>query len=188
MGKIKIVFFVCTTAITFLGCNNKSNPPSQSPPEQSDSGIYYPYSPIYSNGFKTGNYKYLKIVTEIWKEIENGDITRKASDFADSLTMVYPDQVLNGKRDSILRIVKRTRDKYLAVQSFIYSWMPARAKDHDDDWVFIWGRQEVTDKAGKLKIAEVHEIWQFNQQGKIMQMQQYISRASYLSGQSKSLF
>jgi len=188
MDKIKINFFLLTAAITLLACNNKSNAPTQASTEQPDSGIYYPYSPIYSNGFKTGNYKYLKIVTEIWKEFENGDITRKASDFADSLTIVYPDRVLIGTKDSILRLIKKTRDKYLAVQSFIYSWLPAKAKDHNDDWVFIWGRQEITDKAGKLKMAEVHEIWQFNQQGKIVQMQQFVSRASYLSGQSKELF
>src|SRR4051812_3362415 len=180
MDKIKIAFLLSAAFIGLLACRHNPNTSPHVVTEPSDSGIYYPYSPIYSGGFKTGNYKYLKIVTEIWKEFENGDITRKASDFADSVTIVYPDRILNGKTDSILRAVKKTRDKYLSVQSFIYSWMPARAKDHDDDWVFIWGRQELTDKGGKMKTAEVHEIWQFNKKGKIIQMQQYVSRASYL--------
>jgi hypothetical protein len=175
---MKFLLLSLVSGLAFVACNNNTNVPTQNVAEESDSGIYYPYSAIYSNGFKTGSYKNLKTVTEIWREYENGDITKTASNFADSLTVVYPDKVLNGTTDSVLREIKRIRDSYLTVQCFIYSWMPARAKDNNDDWVFIWGRQEFTDKAGKLKIAEVHEIWQFDKKGKITLMQQYQTRVS----------
>lgn len=167
---IVIVFFACN--------NNSANTPPQGGPEESDSGIYYAYSPIYSNGYKTGSYKNLKMVTDVWKQYENGDITKSAGTFADDITFVYPDQVISGKKDSVLGQVKKLRNGYATVQSFIYSWMPAKAKDHDEDWVFIWGRQEYNDKEGKLKSIEVHEIWQFNKEGKIIFMQQYHTRHS----------
>jgi hypothetical protein len=174
-----VKFLILSFPIWLCACNNNSAKSVQaSESQEPDSGIYYPYSPIYSNGYKTGSYKNLKIVTDVWKQFENGDITKSAGSFADDITVVYPDQVISGKKDTVLAQLKKLRDNFPTVQSFIYSWMPAKARDHDEDWVFIWGRQELTDKEGKLKSIEVHEIWQFNKEGKIIFMQQYHTRHS----------
>jgi hypothetical protein len=159
-----------------FACNNSSTTVSQTYDGQPDSGIYYAYSPIYTSGYKYGNYQLVKPVTDYWKQFENGDIRTTANIFAEEITLVFPDQVIRGKRDTVLAQAKKLRDSFTVVQSFIYSWMPVITKDSGDDWVFIWGRQEVTDKAGKLKAVEVHEIWQFNKEGKIMFMQQYQTR------------
>src|SRR5215213_2365062 len=166
-------FLFIVFAMNLLACNNPVNNSAVTSKEESDSGIYYAYSPIYSNGYKFGSYKNVKLVTDVWKQFENGDITKTADSFADDITFVYPDQVIGGKRDTVLAQVKKLRDSYSAVQSYIYSWMPATAKDHDEDWVFIWGKEQLTDKEGKLKSIEIHEIWQFNKEGKIIFMQQY---------------
>jgi len=165
-------------AILISACNNSVTNTPQTKSETSDSGIYFAYSPIYSNGYRPGNYQLVKTVTDFWRAFENGDVRTTGKSFADDITFVYPDKVISGKRDTVLSQVKQIRDSYSAVQSFVYSWMPAKAKDHDEDWVFIWGRQEYTDKDLQLKSIEVHEIWQFNKEGKIIFVQQYHTRHS----------
>jgi hypothetical protein len=125
-----------------------------------------------------GDNKKLKIVSDIWKEIENGDIKKSAEFFADEINFVFPNQAIRGKKDSVLSEVKKIRDSYLSLQTFVYSWMAARSKDHNEDWVFIWGKHVLTDKRGKLQIVEIHEIWQFNEAGKIKFVQQYNTRPS----------
>jgi hypothetical protein len=169
-------FPLVAIAVLISACNNSVTNPPQSKDNSSDSGIYFAYSPLYTNGYKPGNYKLVKIVTDFWRQFENGDVRTTANSFADDITFVYPDKVISGKKDTVLSQVKQIRDNYTAIQSFVASWLPAQAKDRNDDWVFIWGRQEFTDKNLQFKAVEVHEIWQFNKEGKIVFVQQYQSR------------
>jgi hypothetical protein len=163
-------------AILICACNNSVPNIPQSTDNTSDSGIYFAYSPLYTNGYKPGNYKLVKTVTDFWRQFENGDVRTMAKSFADDdITFVYLDKVISGKKDTVLSQLKQIRDSYPAVQSFVYSWMPAKARDHDEDWVFIWGKQEYTDKDGHMNPIEVNEIWQFDKEGKVIFVRQYRS-------------
>ena len=103
-------------------------------------------------------------------------LKKNAGDFADEINYVTPQLVLRGKKDSVLTEVKKIRNQYKSLQTFVYSWMPVKSKDQNEDWVFIWGRHLIQDKSDKMQIFEVHEIWQFNNEGKIKYVQQYNTR------------
>jgi hypothetical protein len=159
-----------------IACKNQAT--TKEVNDEPTDSVYYAYSPSYTSGYKSGDNKKVKIVSEIWKELENGDIKKTAGYFADEVNFVFPDQAFKGKKDSVLTEVKKIRDSYQSVQTFVYSWMPARSKDHNEDWVFIWGKNYLTSKNGKLQVIEIHEIWQFNEEGKIKFVQQYRTKPS----------
>ena len=169
--KISIGLYIL---FLFVSCKNQSA--YTEIPDLVQDSIYYPYSPSYTGGYRLGNNKKLKIVADIWKEFENGDIRKTADDFADEINYVTPTLVIRGKKDSVLTEVKKIRDSYKSLQTFVYSWMPVKSSEQNEDWVFIWGKQVITDKEDKMQILEIHEIWQFNDDGKIKYVQQYNTR------------
>ncbi|HEU4473071.1 MAG TPA: hypothetical protein VFR58_18395 [Flavisolibacter sp.] len=169
-----LAVFLCVLLVA--GCNNASD---QSPVvsfETGDSGVYYSYSPEYTSGYTIGDFGQVKTVTEIWKHYENGDLMLAAPQFADNLTIVFPDHTISGAKDSVLAQLKAEREAFIAVQCSISSWLPVRTKEKKDEWVFLWGKQIRSDKNGGTRSIEVHEIWQFDKQGKVQFMQQYHTR------------
>jgi hypothetical protein len=169
-------FAIFILFILILSCHSTKNDDEGIEKNSSGKPIYFPYAPRYENGFEAGRSEYIKVVLDIWKEYETGDVRKKSKSFADSVTFIFRDEEYKGKKDSVLSKYKKRRDNYSYVQNHIDSWMPAYAKDHDDYWVFLWGRQDCTDKEGGFKALQVHEIWRFNKEGKINFMQEYVSR------------
>lgn len=154
-----------------FGCGNKA-PASKS--IESDT-LLYSYAPIYTGSFDTGKPAYAKKVLEIWKEFETGDIQHVNEYFSDSLTLIFPDSFLTGKRDSILYTFQKRRLAYQDVQCYIDAWLPLRAEDRNEELVVLWGRQDGTTKEGKRRYTVLHEIWRFDEKGKIKKMEQYIT-------------
>ena len=173
---MKEIIMIFVLFIFTLSCTNKSENINDVPKDSSGKSVYFPYTTRYSNGFDPGRPEYLRTVLDIWKEFETGDVTKTANSFEDNISITFPDQELNGPKDVVLAEFKKRRSVYSVIQNHFDSWMPAKAKDHDDEWVFIWGWQERTGKDGKLSVAVIHEIWRFNKEGKINFMKQYISR------------
>ncbi|MGZ8537738.1 MAG: hypothetical protein ACXWV9_05700 [Flavisolibacter sp.] len=139
-------------------------------------GIYFPYTPIYTSEFSPGSKRNLQIVAEFWKEFENGDVKNSTPFFAEKVKFIFPDKIINGKRDSVLNLVKSIRESYNDFQSFIYSWMSVKAEEDKVDWVYIWGQYIITEDNNKRRIVKIHESWKINKEGKIDFMQQYHSR------------
>lgn len=167
-------YFTFALLVVMTGCTDNSNIMVNNS-DGADSGIYYSYSPVYSTLAK-GNYAYLKTVTDIWKEYENGDILNTSDLFAQNVVLVFPEYIYAGTKEKVLNQYKDHREKLGTVQSFISMWMPVYAKDRDQQWVFIWGRQENTDTLGKKGRIDLHETWRFNKDGKVAYMRQYHTR------------
>jgi hypothetical protein len=165
---ISLLLFI----ILLSGCLGKDNQEKISP--QNDSSVYFPYASRYATDFEKGDPRYLEMVLDFWKEYETGNVKKTAKNFADTILMVLPEGFFSGQKDSVLASFKKTRDKYSIVQCHLDTWMPARINGKDN-WVFIWGWQERTDKNGKLEAPVLHEVWRINKKGKIDFMQQYLT-------------
>jgi hypothetical protein len=172
---MKQILSVLILLLTASACTSKRE--SKEPVYQAgDSTIYYPYSPVYASEFEPGRSLYAKMVLDIWKQYETGDVTHSAKSFSDSVLIILPDKTFRGRRDSALSFLKKRRQVYVEVQCFIDAWMPVHVKDVGDDLVFLWGRQDCTAKNGKRDYLVVHEIWRFDKKGKIRSLQQYYTR------------
>lgn len=169
---MKESLIVLILAFLSVQCNN--NRQAHSAPEKKDTAIYYPYSPIYSE-FEAGNPNHSKIVLEVWRQFETGNLLSTANKFADSISLVFKDKIYYGKRDSILAIYKKRRDAYESVQCYVDSWLPVHAKQTGDDLVLVWGRQDGIVQNKKRDYLVIHEVWNFNKQGKIRSMVQYLT-------------
>lgn len=91
--------------------------------------------------------------------------------------LIYGDKVFNGKKDSVITLIQKEREKYDPVQFFIESWLPVYSTTNEEDMVFLWVREELTDSKGKYTNTLIHEIWLFNKEGKISFMQRYTAPA-----------
>lgn len=161
--------------IIFLapGCGNKQGNVQTARP--ADSVLYYPYQAIYTDGFENGHPANALLVLELWKELENGDIRKRAKEFSDSLHLILPDQVVDVKKDEALNLFQKRRNQYSSVQYYVDAWMPLKAKNNGDELVVLWGKQDCTRANGKRDYQVIHEIWRFDKQGKIRQMEQYLT-------------
>lgn len=164
-------FAALLCSILLTCCTDKKPVTKSSGP---DTVVYYPYEPVYTSGYEKGNPLYAKEVLTIWKEWETGDVKHRSESFADSLRLILPNTIVNGKRDSVLSVFGKRRKAYTDVQCYIDSWMPVKAKDNGEELVLLWGRQDCTN-GKKRDYLVLHEIWTFNKQGKIKQLVQYLT-------------
>ena len=169
---MKESLIILTLGFLLMNCNNRKEIATTS--EKKDTTIYYPYSPIYSE-FEPGDPNHSKTVLEIWRQFETGNLMSTANKFADSISLIFKDKIYYGKRDSILAIYKNRRDAYENVQCYVDSWLPVHAKQTGDDLVLLWGRQDCIIHDKKRDYLVIHEVWNFNKQGKIRSMVQYIT-------------
>jgi hypothetical protein len=133
----------------------------------------YPYTAEYSSKFKIGNPKYSKMILELWKDWDNGQLEMHQDYFSDTITYQTPTgEVIRGK-DKFLSTGKQNRNMYSNVKSSLEVWIPLKSIDKDQDWVAVWGREDDTDKSGKMTSSMLHEIWGFNKDGKIVFFRQY---------------
>ena len=161
-----ILFLGCCS----LACNNSSN---QLPTIARDSPVYYPYAPVHSNIFNTGNEILARNVLDIWRQYETGNMKTNNLFLADSLRFILPERILIGSKDSVLRWYQNKRERFSDMQCFVYSWLPVHKTDTREDLVYVWGLYDGTLKNGDRDYAMVHEIWRFDQNGRIKEMEQF---------------
>ena len=167
MGKFLILYIVLLL-ISCSGNQQKLNAKNK------DTAVYYPYSPVFSE-LEPGKPQYAKMVLDVWRAYETGNILSAKKNFSDSIKLIFHDQIFSGRRDSILNLFQKRRAIYTDVQSYVDTWLPVHAKQTNDDLVLIWGRQDCTGKNEKRDYLVVHETWWFDGSGRIREMDQYLT-------------
>jgi hypothetical protein len=157
-------------AVWLVGCSNSQKQTAAS----RDSTIQYPYSPSYSE-LEKGNPANSKIVLDVWRSFETGNVLSTEANFSDSIKLIFEDAILKGKKDAVLNQFQKRREAYAAIQTYVDSWMPVRATQANEDLVFVWARLDCTTKEGQRKFFVIHQIWWFDALGKIREMDQYIT-------------
>ena len=173
MNKLSFLNFLL--AVISFSALSSCNRNSQKPPSgnANDTVLYYPYAPVYANGFQKGDPEHAQKVLAIWKELESGDLIHRSGYFADSISIILPDRIMRGKKDSILRMMRKRWETYSDVQCYIDAWLSVHPNNRKEELVLLWGRQDLTEKNGKREYQVLHEIWRFNTQGKIISWEQY---------------
>jgi hypothetical protein len=135
--------------------------------------IDYPYKAEYSSQFEAGDPAHGKLILDMWKAWDDNDLDRQQNFIADTVVLFLPSgDVVRGK-EGFMSSAKEYRGMFSSVKSNVEVWIPLKSVDQNENWVAIWGREEDTDKDGKVSTNLIHEIWRVNKDGKIDFMRQY---------------
>lgn len=172
---MKNLFIYSLVFFSVASCENNSNEPAKSeePTPVSVSGPSF-INPIeYSSQFEMSNPKYSEKVVQLWDDFDKNKLDNNRSYFADSVAMDFPGMSFKGSLDSMMSIIKGVRNSMPDVKSKVDAVMCVKSIDKLEDWVLIWGREYITETSGKVDSSLVHEIWRFNDAGKVDYMSQF---------------
>lgn len=139
--------------------------------------IHMPIAARHSTDFEIGHPGFTKMVLDVWRSYDRGDITHHRENFALQLTIMLPDQFMQGPRDSVLAQFQQRRNNYTTVQTTVESWVPLSTTDTKENFVFVWGKRELTQPDKKILIRTILEKWRINAQGQIDFMQQFVNES-----------
>jgi len=141
--------------------------------------ITYPYEIQYSSKFEIGDPQQGKIILDLWKDWDNGNLANSKNSFADSVEMHFSNgSMMHSTRDSIIAAGQSYRDMYASAVSKVYSIIPLKSTDKNENWVGVWGMETDTDKKGKVDSFYLQETWRFNKAGKADLLYQYRAEAN----------
>ena len=176
-----LLLFAMVTAIACNPQNKEESPTADSTSISSadtsqKSEVMLPYEAHYSAKFEMGKPEHVRIVGELWKSFDNNTLDDCKKYFSDSAYMLFADGAeLRGSADSIISATKHFRSKYSKVRSEVAAWFPVKSTDKNEHWVGVWG-WEVDTQKGKTDSVNLHEIWQFNADDKIVAMRQFAGK------------
>jgi hypothetical protein len=162
-------------SLVFISCNNKEKktPVATTKPKK----VYYPYSAYQTSNFEMGNPEHVKTVLDVWRAYDRGNLTPLKESFALQITFMFPDQFMQGQKDTVLAQWQKSREAFTDVQTYIDSWVPLYAPDTKEYFVLVWARRHSTQPDGKVLNRTIHEKWRVNQLGKIDFMQHYVNES-----------
>ena len=164
------LFILLISTLAFSSCKGKK--PGQHQGE-SDSVVYFPFQPVHSNETEKGKDALARIVLDVWRNYETGNVVAQKKNFADSVRIIFPDKILDGTRDMVIQQLQSKRTGYSNMQCFVYSWKAVHVADTNEDLVWVWGLYDGTTTKGERDYAIVHEIWRFDRNGKIRELEQF---------------
>ena len=158
----------------FVACNsgNKEEVASVGPAKDTSAtaaaeNVTYPYTAAYSSKFSIGDAKNAQMILRLWKDWDNGDLSKSKDVFADSVEFNFWDGTkMHTSRDSAVAAAQNMRNTYASVSSRVDAFIPLKSTDKDENWVAVWGMETHTDKKGKVDSIDLHEVWRINKDGK----------------------
>ena len=136
-----------------------------------------PYKATYSSKFAIGDQTHSKVILELWKDWDDNMLDRHADAFADTVVMHFSNGQMTKGKDSVIAGAKSYRGSMASAKSTVHALTPLRSLDMKENWVAIWGSEEVSWKDSKKTTISRHEVWRFNKDGKIDLMRQYEAKA-----------
>ncbi|RYG50548.1 MAG: nuclear transport factor 2 family protein, partial [Chitinophagaceae bacterium] len=112
-------------------------------------------------------------ILDVWKDWDDNMLNRHADHFSDTISAYFASGgMVKGKAD-FLKTGAEYRNKFSDVKSTVFAVAPLRRATMNEDVVAIWGMDESTSADGKTETMQVHEVWWFNKDGKIVEMRQW---------------
>ena len=122
---------------------------------------------------KIGKSENAQKILDLWKDWEENRLDRHNDYFADTMRAYFASGgMVKGKADFI-KSGSEYRGKLTSVKSTVFAVTPLRRDDMNEDVVAIWGMDESQTSDGKTEMMQIHEIWWFNKDGKIVEMRQW---------------
>ena len=176
------MFLFFFAALFFVGCNNGSeNSTAKSDTAKTASvsasaGLTYPYqlNEPYKD-WQPGDQKHAVTAMTSLKGFETGDIAASMAGFGDSVTVRFDNFYQKFSKDSLTQFFTAERAKYSSMKIQMGDWESVISKDGKTEYVTMWYKQIMTDKAGKTdSISVVDDCRILN--GKIVELDEKIQR------------
>jgi hypothetical protein len=132
-----------------------------------------PYTARVSSNFEMGDSKYARLVLNAWKAYDNNAFDSFNDFVADTVTAYMPDGTVIKGKENFIKGVKEYRGGFTNVKSEIDAWLPVKSLDIDREIVCIWGTETATKSDGTIQKLDLHELWFFNREGKLVFMRQF---------------
>jgi hypothetical protein len=175
MKKILVLASVAFLAACNSGTDTAKVESMGTGADSSAQNVTYPYDVVFSK-FKIGDANHAKMLLEIWKDWDNGNLQTHKDYFADSIAMFLADAPpIMGKRDTVLASGQNFRNNYSSVKSSIDAVVPLYSIDSSSNWVAVWGREVHTNTKGKTDSVYLQEVWRLNKDNKFDLMYQFNS-------------
>ena len=174
---IKFISFIVLAVIVSCNSGMPVTSTDSNAVSKTDAGkkeVSYPYTINYSSQFEYADPEKGKTVLDAWKDFDNNTLDQSKDKFADTVEMQFPGMKLRASRDSFFVVTKSYRNLYHSVKASVDVVMSTRSTDKKADWVLVWGREIKTDKKNVTDTTEVHEVWGFNKEGKIISLEQFV--------------
>ena len=122
--------------------------------------------------FQIGNVDYAQKVLDLWKDWDDNQFDRH--DYMhDTVVMIFADGTVTKGKKANLDAAKKFRSGFTTAKSMIHAVIPLRNTDMNEDAVCIWGHEDDTYADGKVVGRDLHEVWWFNKEGKVVMMRQW---------------
>jgi hypothetical protein len=82
---------------------------------------------------------------------------------------------MNVSRDSAINGVKKYRSSLKNAVSSVEVVTALKPKGKDETWVCVWGKEVDTHNNNKIDSVYLQENWEFNKDGKIIYMNQFVA-------------
>jgi hypothetical protein len=156
-----------------LACNTPSNeviPVAEKPAEvkKHDYGVKFSYS----SDLSLADPSLADKVVAMWKHYDANTIDSTRASFADSVFNDMPGFSGKLQVDSMIKEIKASRAEYSACTTSFDAILTTKAEGKDETVVGVWGVETAT-KGGKTKKRDLHELWGFNKDGKVIWIKQY---------------
>ncbi len=132
-----------------------------------------PHQVAYSSSFEMTNNKYSDVIMNIWKEFGNGNFSKFPGYFADTVQLKKLTGEYKGSRDNFISVLSTSRGRYKTFDTKIEAIFSFRSTDKQSDWVSIYGYEYTEDNNGKKDTTNLHELWRFNEKGKVFLISQF---------------
>src|SRR4051812_20363449 len=142
MRKIYLFFI----AASFAACNNSGETKVEGMSTTGDSSakeeIAYPYTATYSSKFEMGDAKNSKMILDLWKAWDNGDIAAMKAMMADTVELHFASGMIErASRDTAMAHAQAFRSTLDSVSSRVSAFVPLNSTDKNENWVCVWGME-----------------------------------------------
>lgn len=176
MKKLLIISVVVLAACNSKKDDAKTDSMKSGSDTTMQANVTYDY-PVTFSKFEIGDAKNAKMLTELWKDFDNGDLSVHKGYFADQVEMLLANSApMIGASDTIIKNVQNYRNTIASVKSTVDAIVPLHNLDSNYNYVAIWGKEVDTWKNGKTDSSYLQEVWRFNKDNKVDWMVQYVSK------------
>ncbi len=161
-----------TFTITLFACNNSKSAPEETAPPAEVKAMtpteMHGYTPEYSASFVMDSAKNTETVLALWKEFQDGDLSKSSPHFADTVSFFMADgSAMTGPKDSLIKAMQGYRNSFKSVDSKVEAIFAVRSTDKDENFVAVWGVEFPIDSKGKKDTVSLQETWGFDKAGKV---------------------
>lgn len=121
-----------------------------------------------------GNEQYTKYVLNAWKAYDNNMLDEIGFIIADTIRAGFSNgQTVNGK-EAFMSGLKMHRGGLASASSRVIACTTLKSPDNlMNEYTLIWGEELATKKDGTVQKFSLHEVWVFDNAGKVAEFYQY---------------